>query len=348
MKNILVTGAGGYIGTVLVRYLLEKGYLVTAFDRFYFGKEKLPTHKNLILKLEDCRNIRESDFSNIDCVIDLVAISNDPSGEVFADATMDINYLARAKTAELAKKAGVKRYILPSSCSIYGFQNNVANEESVTNPLTNYARANELAEIACLAQADENFISVVMRQATVFGFSHRMRFDLAVNAMVLNSLTEHKLMLMRDGEQYRPFLHINDTVEFMELLLRCDANLINGQIFNVGSDANTYKIKNIANLIVKKVSERVGKNVVIEWYGDADNRSYTVDFSKAQKVLNWTANYSVENGIDELIRLFEIGQLKKSPDTMTLDWYKELTKWHQILTDIGSFDGILDMKSVKN
>ena len=183
--NILVTGAGGYIGTTLVPMLLAEGHCVTAVDRFFFGEELLAEHPSLGLVRQDCRRLESDLFHNIDAVIDLVAISNDPSGELFGDVTYQINHEARVSCAKLAKDNGVKRYILPSSCSIYGFQAEgvIADEDSPTNPLTNYAKANLLAEEGVLPLADENFCVVVLRQSTVYGYSPRMRFDLAINGM---------------------------------------------------------------------------------------------------------------------------------------------------------------------
>ena len=159
MQRVMVTGAGGYIGTSLVPMLLEQGYSVRAVDRFFFGHELLRPDPDLEMVREDVRRLTVSDFAGIDAVIDLAAISNDPSGELFQDVTWAVNHKARVRCAELAKQAGVKRYILPSSCSIYGFQPDgvIANEETPTNPLTTYAKANEQAELGVLPLADDSF-----------------------------------------------------------------------------------------------------------------------------------------------------------------------------------------------
>jgi nucleoside-diphosphate-sugar epimerase len=144
MGTVLVTGAGGYIGSVLVSKLLRKGYKVKAIDRFFFGMNTLVEHNNLTIIKEDTRRLTEQLFEDVDAVIDLVAISNDPSGELFQEETFQINYISRVNTARMAKKSGVKRYILPSSCSLYGFQDGdtIVDERSMTNPLTTYAKAN--------------------------------------------------------------------------------------------------------------------------------------------------------------------------------------------------------------
>ena len=148
MERVLVTGAGGYIGTSLVPMLLAAGYKVRALDRFFFGRELLPQHEWLELVRADSRRLEPAHFKGVDYVVDLVAISNDPSGELFQDATYQINHESRVHCAKLAKAAGAKRYVLPSSCSIYGFQDPAVtcDEHFATNPLTTYAKANEMAD----------------------------------------------------------------------------------------------------------------------------------------------------------------------------------------------------------
>lgn len=330
MKKILVTGAGGYIGCILVRMLLEKNYFVIGLDRFYFGEDKLPSHKNLTLVNHDSRDIPSNMFENVYAVIDLVAISNDPSGELFKKQTYEINHQSRHRTAKLAKINNVARYILPSSCSIYGFLDPsiIADETTKTNPLTNYAKANEMAEQDILPLADKNFSVTVLRQSTVYGYSHRMRFDLAINGMTYGAWESKKIPLMRDGMQWRPMVHITDTARAMiHMLEEKNIDLINGQIFNVGSDVNNYQIKDLA-IKVKNIIP----DVEIDWYGDIDNRSYRVAFDKIEKI-GFKALKTAEDGIKEIFQKLESGCLKKTKNTITLEWYQSLLKKDKNILD---------------
>lgn len=329
MKRILVTGAGGYIGTSLVPMLLERGYAVRAIDRYFFGDDLLPSHANLQKIREDSRKLTAEHFKDVDGVVDLVAVSNDPSGELFQDPTWQINHASRVRTAKLAKAAGVKRYVLPSSCSIYGFQDAgvICTETHDINPLTTYAKANGKAEDEVLPLADDDFTVVVLRQSTVFGYSPRMRFDLAINGMTYGAWKTGKLPLLRDGTQYRPMVHVRDTASAQMFMLEYeDASKISGQKFNVGSEVNNYQLGPLAETVRDTVAEVTGREVVIEWYGDPDHRSYQVNFDKIES-LGWKAQRVARDGVIEICKKLETGELEKNNRTITLQWYKNLTNW---------------------
>ncbi|EKD77534.1 MAG: hypothetical protein ACD_42C00303G0001 [uncultured bacterium] len=341
--RVLVTGAGGYIGCVLVPKLLNAGYGVHAIDRYFFGAEKIAAHPNLRIIREDARCLNQSHFHNIDAVIDLVAISNDPAGEVFDKATWEINHVARANAAKLAKAAGVSRYILPSSCSIYGFQDNKVSETAKTNPLTTYAKANEKAEQDVLRLADNQFMVTVMRQSTVFGYSPRMRFDLAINAMTQSAWKNGILPLMRDGKQYRPMVHIDDTTDVMLMLLIASTEKINGEIFNVGGDAMNYQVGPLAEMIAKVVREKTKKDVEIQWYGDIDHRSYYVSFDKIKNKLKWEPQWTAQKGVEQILEKLMSGELDRTETTITLDWYKDLEKWYPIIKKLELHNGMINI-----
>lgn len=340
MEKVLVTGGGGYIGCVLVPKLLEHGYGVRVLDRFFFGEDLLPAHTNLELVKEDSRWIKANHLAGISHVIDLVALSNDPSGELFQNPTWEINHVSRARTANLAKMLGIKRYILPSSCSIYGFQEPgvISDENSAINPLTTYARANRKAEECVLPLADENFCPIVLRQSTVYGYSPRMRFDLAINGMTYGAWSTGKLPLLRDGTQWRPMIHVQDTAQAMVFMLEADSSQISGEIFNVGSDENNYQLQPLA----ERVAEAVPRPVEIEWYGDPDHRSYRVSFQKI-KSLGFKTKYVAENGVKEICEALESGQLDKTTKTLTLKWYQELVSWHETINKTEMYGGIIEL-----
>ena len=338
MKKILVTGAGGYIGSTLTRMLLEAGYHVVALDRFFFGRQTLPEEGNKLQIVQaDIRWLDESVFEGIDAVVDLAAISNDPSGELHQEKTWEINHQGRARNARLAKKMGVDRYILPSSCSTYGFQEGILNEESPVNPLTTYAKANLKAEQDILPLADDDFTAVVIRQATVYGLSYRMRFDIAINGMVKGFSQNGKIPILRDGTQWRPFVHVKDTSRAMMMLLEADADIVNGEVFNVGSDDQNVQIMPLARL----VADACGLPFEYEWYGDPDVRSYQVSFQKIADKLGFECRYSPKAGAKEVFDAIKNNDVDPDdPRWITVKWYKHIMEMHDFIRET-ELDGAL-------
>ncbi|MEM9783220.1 MAG: SDR family oxidoreductase [Pseudomonadota bacterium] len=334
--RVTVTGAGGYIGSVLVPMLLDAGHHVVAIDRFFFG-DTLPPHEHLTKRKADSRFLTVEDFEGTEAVIDLVAISNDPSGEEFRKETLAINWRARASTAALAKEAGARRYVLPSSCSIYGFQDKdtVVDETWPTNPLTTYAVANEKAEHDCLALSDDDFCVVILRQATVYGLSPRMRFDLAINGMTYGAYKTGRLPLMRDGTQWRPMVHVADTASAQIFMLTAPAEAVNGKLFNVGSAENVYQLGPLAEI----VAENVPRDVEVEFYGDVDHRSYRVAFDRIE-ALGWKATRTAADGVAEICAAMDEG-LEKDDKTITLGWYRRLEEMRREIAAVELHGGIL-------
>jgi nucleoside-diphosphate-sugar epimerase len=337
--QILVTGGAGYIGSVLVMELLKRGYKVKCLDRFFFGKESLEeamSNPNLELIKDDTRWFDPKILKNVDAVLDLAALSNDPSGELDPSKTFDINYKGRIRVAKISKECGVKRYVLASSCSIYGFNKNInddstlLDETSPINPLTTYAKANGKAEEDILPLASSKFTVTALRFATVYGYSGRMRFDLAINAWVLDLYKNQKIRVMRDGTQWRPFIHVKDSAKAYELILDQATDEINGQIFNVGFDEQNYQILPLSEMIAKSLN----LDYEIDWYGSNDFRSYKVSFRKFKEIVDFKATYMPGQGALEVYEALRNGKLKETLTTKTVEWYKHLIDNYELFYDL--------------
>ena len=331
--KVLVTGGAGYIGSVLTRILLEKGYNVRCLDRFFFGKETLQdviSNPRLELVKDDIRWFDPAILKDVDATIDLASLSNDPSGELDPSKTYDINYLGRVRVAKLSKEYGVKRYVLASTCSVYGFHEDILDETSPTNPLTTYAKSNVSAEKDVLAVADENFTVTVLRQATVYGLSSRMRFDLAINGMVLGAYRDKKIPVMRDGTQWRPFVHVKDTSKAFVTVLESSSGKVNKQVFNVGSNEQNVQIFPLAELVMRTLDMAPQ----VEWYGSLDKRSYRVSFDKIRKSLGFVPDYTPKEGAEEVYEALESKRTMDSLKTRTVEWYKHLLEASKLAEEI--------------
>ncbi|MEM0290172.1 MAG: SDR family oxidoreductase [Metallosphaera sp.] len=320
--KVLVTGGAGYIGSVLVPLLLKEGYDVTVVDRLFFGREPLEdvADKVKIIR-DDIRWFDPAILNNVDAVLDLASLSNDPSGQLNEQKTLDINYSGRVRVAKLAKERSVKKYILASTCSVYGASDQISNEKSPLNPLTAYARANALAERDILPLGDNKFSTTALRQATVYGLSKRMRFDLAINAMVLSFFKNGRVKIMRDGKQWRPFVHVKDTSRAFLRVLEADNDIVNREVFNVGSNDQNYQIFDLAKL----VSESIGMKFEYEWYGSPDVRNYRVSFDKIKRQLGFQPEHTPVDASREIYDALKNGEVDgDDPRWITVEWYKKL------------------------
>tara|TARA_B100000676_G_scaffold311330_1_gene380821 strand:+ start:2401 stop:3405 length:1005 start_codon:yes stop_codon:yes gene_type:complete len=320
MANFLVTGGAGYIGSVLVPRLLAEQHRVTVIDCFYFGRQTLPQHPRLTCIQQDSRAITRTQLEDIDVLIDLAAMSNDPCGETFEALTWDVNHHARVRTAKLARQAGVKRYILPSSCSVYGFQEQQVAETSPANPLTTYAQANLKAEQDILPLATEDFCVTALRLSTVFGYSPRMRLDLVVNAMTYSAWKHGEIIVHGGGNQYRPLIHVKDVASSMIHAAKARKNMINGEIYNVGGQHLNCQIKDIAKKIQHHMKKK-GKEVRIIHNGPQDLRSYCLYFDKIHRRLNWGPRHDINTEITKLVSRLDSGNLPIDERCYTLNWY---------------------------
>jgi nucleoside-diphosphate-sugar epimerase len=330
--RILVTGAGGYIGSVLSEMLTSAGYDVICLDRFYFGEDILsPISGKVRIVKDDIRTFHPSLLKGVDAVLDLASLSNDPTGELDPAKTFEINYKGRVRVAQLSKKYGVKRYILASTCSVYGASDSIADESSPLNPLTTYAKANTLAEKEVLTLGDDEFTVTALRQATVYGLSRRMRFDLAINGMILALYKTKKVKIMRDGTQWRPFVHVRDTSRAFMKVLESERELVNRQIFNVGSNEQNYRIFELA----KMISESLKIPFDYEWYGSPDTRNYRVSFDKARNELGFIPSYTPREASIEIWNALQDGRLDPDdPRWITVNWYKRLLDMHRLIKKV--------------
>ena len=316
--NYLITGGAGFVGCSLVESLINNDNYVKVVDKFFF-ETKFDDNKNLTLLNKDVRDLDIEDFKDIDIVIDLASISNDPSAELNPILTYQINGETRGRTSRLAKEAGVFGYILASSCSVYGFNDLLVDESSSVNPLTTYAYANLLAEKLVLSQSDENFKVIVFRQATLFGVSNRMRLDLVVNGMVYSGIKNGSINILRDGNQKRPILSLN---ELNNRFLSIDEKVLtkyNSDIFNIGNDDLNLSIDSI----YEKINSALGGSFEKNWYGEPDHRSYHVSFQKSRDLLpriEYPKFFDEVEKISQYIHDNEIDEIK----TNTLKWYQKL------------------------
>ena len=322
--RVLVTGAGGYIGNILTDFLIKKGHEVVALDRFLFG-DTLNDYLEVDKIKADIRTIKVEDLKNamkgVGAVIDLAALSNDPSGELNAVNTISINHLGRFRLASLAKSLGVEKYLLPSSCSVYGFNDEYVDEVSSPNPLTTYARANLMIERDSMALNSLEFNVTVFRLATVYGLSaNRMRFDLVVNDVVGQIFTKGFTNLTTGGKQWRPFVHVRDVCKAIVLWLESKKNL-GGKVFNLGSNEQNYQIFDVA----KRIFNALNKEEKYNWVGSPDNRSYRVKFDKIFKELDFKPDWNIGSGAKEVWEALEnkvitYGDVRN----ITAEWYKHL------------------------
>lgn len=333
MRKLLIAGAGGYIGTKMVEFLLKKGFTIVAVDRFYFGKtlEHLSANGRLTVIKQDIRRIDKKLLKDVETVINLASISNDPASELNPKVTQQINNKGAIELAKISKEAGVKRYIFSSSCSVYGLGTGIVNEESPLYPLSEYAKSKIAAEKAILSLKSNDFCIVSLRLSTLFGLSpKRMRFDLIVNLMTLHAWKNKKIYILGGGKQWRPLIHIDDCIRAFFLVITAPTKQVNGGIYNVGNNDQNYQVFQVAN-ILKKFFPEIAIEVTPD---DPDQRSYRVSFDKFTKAFNFITKKSIQDGVMEIKEALEKGEINDDLRTNTSWYYKYLIESDQILSSI--------------
>lgn len=314
IKRVLVTGGAGYVGCVLVQKLLNKGYQVRVLDKLIFGKDSLQKmgdnpHLDLCVGAVEDKYTVAKCLECVDAIIHLSGLSNDPSCEINPELTRKENVDATKVLLALAKEKGVRRFVYASSCSVYGFteKNVVVTEGSSLNPLTAYAKSKVDCEELILPYASDNFGVVCLRKATIYGPSSRMRFDLVINTMTGMAMSEKKITI-NGGEQWRPFLHVEDAADAYIFMLEAPLEKVNGQIFNVGSNEQNLRIVDLAQAVSRLVPE-----AKVEKSDSSDTRSYHVSFDKINK-LGWRATKTIDEGIVGVQKMFVDGRVKDFRD----------------------------------
>lgn len=327
-KKILVTGGCGYIGSVLVPMLLERGYKVRVFDKLYFGDETLSSVKDKIEMIPgDVRNFDPAILDNIDGVIHLGSLSNDPTADFDPEATHTINYEGTIKLADACKERGIEKFTFASTCAVYGFHlDGLADETFPLNPQSDYAKSKLDVDIELNKMADKNFCPVSLRQATVFGFSPRMRWDLVINAFAMHAFKTGRLDVWYGGETWRPVVHVRDTAAAHIRCLEAEPEKVRGQVFNLVYQ--NYRILELAHRVRRALAE-MGINVEVDVnYDQVDNRSYRTSGEKISKVLGFTPSVSAEEGVKEIVDVLRSNKYRDfdHPVYYNMRWMKLLVE----------------------
>lgn len=313
--RVLVTGHDGYIGAVLVPFFQAAGHQVIGLDTyFYEGCDfgKAPILDDVIRA--DVRAVTEAQLQekNIDGVVHLAALSNDPIGNLNPRCTYDINAEATVELARKAKAVGIERFAFSSSCSIYGAADpdDILDESAQFNPVTPYGESKVISESGLSKLADDNFSPTYLRNATAYGASPKLRADLVVNNLVGWAYLTGAVLIKSDGTPWRPLVHIEDITRAFMAVLQAPRDIIHDQPFNVGRNGENYQIRDIANHV-----ERVVHDSKISYAEDGgpDDRCYRVDFSKIERELpNWDPQWTVPKGIEELVEQYRSQDLQLS------------------------------------
>ncbi len=329
--KILLTGAEGYIGSMLGPHLVGCGHEVEGIDAGYFREAAFVEEPVGVppVRRADTRDLTPSDLLGFDAVVHLAELSNDPLGQLRPEVTREINCEASVKLARAAKEAGVRRFVYSSSCSVYGAGGDeVKTEESEPRPQTVYAECKLRVERALREMADDRFCPVLLRNATAYGPSPRMRFDLVLNNLAGHAWVEHVVRMISDGSPWRPLVDLRDIAQAVACCLAAPAEDVCGEIFNVGDDEQNFRVREIARIVASVFPE------CETTFGppSADNRSYRVSFAKiAARLPDFRCNHRIDTVAAELLRIFQIRRLDR--ETFESPLYTRLKQLERLLDD---------------
>ena len=321
MKKILVSGGAGYLGSFLSTYLLNK-FNVVIYDEFYFpwilrNKKKIKFNKRLTFIKKNILDIKIKDFKDIDIVCDLNGIPNDPASELNKKLTWKINYHGRKNFAKMAKMAGVKRYIFNSTCSVYGFNNKYVNENSNTNPLSTYAKANLKAEKYIYKLKSKNFTVNVLRNSTLFGFSPEMRLDLVINKWVHKFIRTNKIHIDGDGNQWRPFISVRDISKIYNLII-----IKNHKSYICNLVSFNLRVKDLAFKVCKSLG--ASNKIVFFNKKNVDHRNYKVSNKKFKNIFKNFRFSSFNNEIKKLKKFLKKTNPIENQKNIRIKFYKKI------------------------
>lgn len=308
-RRVLVIGGAGYIGSAVVKQLLENGWQVRVLDLLLFGTEPLErvgAIEKIDLRRADFRHLEQviEAMRGVDAVIHLGGLVGDPACALDENLTIDINVIATKMVAEVAKGLGVDRFVFASTCSVYGSSDQILDERSLLNPLSLYARSKIASETVLQRATDRTFAPVILRFSTIYGLSGRTRFDLVVNLMAARAVSNGELSV-HGGSQWRPFLHVEDAARAILLALEAPRAVAAGEIFNVGSDRENYSIGDVANI----VAEEVPGAKVVSVPNSEDRRNYRVSFEKIHRLLGFDTTWTVRAGVRQVVAAMRNGSV---------------------------------------
>lgn len=314
ISRVLVVGGAGYIGSEVVRLLLDRGHTVRILDRLLYGTKPiadLVKSERLEIVQEDFRKIDQvvESMQGVDAVVHLGAIVGDPACALDEDLTIQVNLTATRMIAEVAKGVGVNRFVFASTCSVYGASDELLDENSALRPVSLYAKSKIACERVLRAMADHRFAPVILRFGTIYGLSGRTRFDLVANLMTATASFEGKIFV-QGGDQWRPFVHVADAARAVVECLEAPLSAVRNRAFNVGSDEQNYTLRELANIVARQVPLAS----VVEQSSNADRRNYRVNFRAIRMAIGFKPQWTLESGIKQVVEAIKRGEVANYKD----------------------------------
>jgi nucleoside-diphosphate-sugar epimerase len=323
--HILVTGTDGYLGSLLAPELIRRGHDVIGLDTGFYKERMLfrGSGASPLTLVKDLRQVEAEDLRGMDAIVHMAELSNDPAGQLAPNITYEINHKGSVRLAEVARKAGVKRFVYMSSCSVYGVTDrDFVDEQSPVNPQTAYGECKTLVERDLQPMADDRFSPTFLRNATAYGASPRMRFDIVLNNLAGLAWTTKEIRMTSDGTPWRPLVHGLDICQAIAAVLEAPREAIHNQIFNVGDTRHNYRVREIAEI----VAEAFPGCQLTFGPPSADNRSYRVSFDKIKKHLpGFNCAWDAQRGARQLCELFQ--KIDMTPEVFQ---YRSFTRLKQL------------------